>query len=248
MAKAHPVSAPLEDLVTGFGVIAAAEAAIGSLDGFTLALKASARSAGKSPAKPSGAGPRSSRSRPSTAACTRLDIELLFQLRSAHGDAFVHHAGFESKPDPAALFDVPADVLVPGARTGVITPNVAERLQVRWIAPASKVPYAATATEALKTRGIRFLADYICGADTPGDVFREVKSTVTNLVTEASVDPGGSYAGACRIANDSLPPGGTRTGCPTGLRSPEGRPLVEVGGGLWRSAEPSIRRSRRRRG
>jgi glutamate dehydrogenase (NAD(P)+) len=71
-----------------------------------------------------------------------LDIELLFELRARHGDRRVEHVGTPVLPT-AALFEVDTDVLVPGARTGVITAGQATRLRARVVSPAANVPYAA---------------------------------------------------------------------------------------------------------
>lgn len=221
---------PLEDLVTGLGVVAAAEASMGSMDGLTVALEGFGKVGGGVAREAVRRGARVV-AISTIDGCVHgqagLDVELMFQLRRAHGDAFVHNAGLESKPDPATLFDVEADVLVPGARTGVITPEVAERLKVRWIVPAANVPYTARAIDVLRRRGVRFLPDFvcnagatigfICGADTAAGVFREVERTVTELMSEASVDPAGHYAGGCRIAERFLS---------TWRELPEGPPLA----------------------
>lgn len=208
---------PLEDLVTGLGVIAAAEAAMGSIEGHAVALEGFGKVGGGVAREAARRGARVV-AISTIAGCVHdpggLDVELMFQLRQAHGDAFVHHAGHQASQDPAALFDVEADILVPGARAGVITPEMAERLKVRWIVPAANVPYTARAIDVLKRRGVRFLADFvcnagatigfICGADTAAGVFQEVERTITALMSEASVDPAGPYAGACGIAERYL--------------------------------------------
>jgi glutamate dehydrogenase/leucine dehydrogenase len=140
-----------------------------------------------------------------------LDVEALIAMRRAHGDAFVSHIGSD---DPKALFDVEADVLVPGARAGVITPEVAERLKTRWVVPAANVPYMAGAIEVLKRRRVRYLADFVCnagatigytsGAAEPSEVFRHVERTIGDLQNRAGADPRGPYEGACAIAEDFL--------------------------------------------
>ena len=208
---------PLEDLVTGYGVIVGAEAAAGPIEGMSLALEGFGKVGG-------GVAREAVRRGANIVAVSTiegcvydpsgLDVELLFQLRESHGDAFVRHARAETRDDPSSLFDVEADILVPGARTGVITGRVAERLRVRWIVPAANVPYAASAVHVLAKRGIRYLPDFVCnagatigfvcGADTAATILQEVDRTVASVMGEAAVDPAGPYAGACRIAERFL--------------------------------------------
>jgi glutamate dehydrogenase/leucine dehydrogenase len=152
----------------------------------------------------------------------------MLQLRKAHGDRFVHHMHENVTDDPAKLFDIEADVLVPGARTGVIAPAIAETLNVRWIAPAANAPYTKSAVPILQARRIRYLPDFVlnaggvigfvCGADTAAGILAEVGRIVTELTTEACVDPAGPYVGACRMAERFLAtwrePGGMPDGPP----------------------------------
>jgi glutamate dehydrogenase/leucine dehydrogenase len=208
---------PLEDLVTGLGVVAGAETAIGSLEGQAIALEGFGK-VGSGVARE--AVRRGARviAISTIAGCaydpSGLDVELMLTLRSAHGDAFVTQLRTESRTDPRALFDIPADILVPGARTGVIDERIAGRLAVRWIAPAANAPYTKTGIDVLNARGIRFLPDFVlnagavvgfvCGEETAAGVLREAEQAVTNLIAEAAVDPSGPYAAACRIAQRFL--------------------------------------------
>jgi glutamate dehydrogenase/leucine dehydrogenase len=130
-------------------------------------------------------------------------------LRYIHGDRFVHHVGLTTEA-PDALFDVEADVLVPGARTGVITEEVANRLRSRWLVPAANVPYTAVALDVLRKRRIRYLPDFVCNAGAtigymsdvqgPGELFQHVERTINRIMAEATADPRGSFEGACKMA------------------------------------------------
>jgi glutamate dehydrogenase/leucine dehydrogenase len=147
-------------------------------------------------------------------------------LRAVHGDGVVREAGGEHRSDPAALFEVDADVLVPGARTGVITSAVAERLRTRWIVPAANVPYTADSIDVMRARRIRYLADFVCNAGATigyssdakdgAELFARVESKITALCVEAGAYPQGPFEGASAIAErfitswrgpDGLPPG-----------------------------------------
>jgi glutamate dehydrogenase (NAD(P)+) len=222
---------PLEDLVTGLGVVAGMEAAIGPLDGLTIALEGFGKVGG-------GVAREAVRRGAKIIAVSTidgcvhdpkgLDVELMLTLRSAHGDAFVHHMRAEVSKDPRALFATQADILVPGARTGVISREIAEKLNVRWLAPAANTPYTKEGIEVLKQRGIRYLPDFVlnagavvgfvCGESTAAGVLKEAERVVSGLMTEASVDPAGPYDGACRMAERFLatwrPPNGMPHGPP----------------------------------
>ena len=159
-----------------------------------------------------------------------LDVELMLELRKAHGDAFVHHVGCDVKPR-AALFASDADIVVPGARAGAITKEVAGTVTARHVVPAANVPYTVEGLEVLRHRRVVALADFVCNsaavlgymhqADaTPGEVFRDVDEQISRLVEVSAVDPRGPYEGACEIAESYL-----RTWRePDGM--PAGRPLA----------------------
>jgi glutamate dehydrogenase/leucine dehydrogenase len=220
---------PIEDLVTGFGVVVAAESAIGSLDGLTFAIEGFGKVGG-------GVAREVVRRGGKVVAVSTidgcvhdpkgLDVELMLSLRHVHGDGVVREVGDAHKKDPSCLFDVDADVLVPGARTGVITPEVAERLTTRWIVPAANVPYTADAIDVMRARRVRYLADFVCNAGATigyssnakdaAELFARVERKISDLCAEAGAYPQGPFEGACAIAErfitswrgpDGLPPG-----------------------------------------
>jgi glutamate dehydrogenase (NAD(P)+) len=220
---------PIEDLVTGFGVVVAAETSIGSLDGLTLAIEGFGKVGGgvaREVVRRGGKVVAVSTIEGCVHDPKGLDVELLLSLRPVHGDSVVRHVGDEHRTDPSSLFDVDADVLVPGARTGVVTPQVARRLTTRWIVPAANVPYTADAIDVMRARRIRYLADFVCNAGaTIGyssnakdatELFARVERKITDLCAEAGAYPQGPFEGACAIAEryiaswrgpDALPPG-----------------------------------------
>src|SRR5262245_33042209 len=157
----------MDDLATGHGVKAAAEAGLRHL-GYTLG---SARGAIEGFGKV-GAG--------TAWACARagarivavstadglladpdgLDLEQLLELRARYGDRFVEHGPQLGRPREE-LFGLDCDVLVPGARPDAITADVAERLRCQVVAPAANVPYALGAIEMLCRRGIVAIPDFL---------------------------------------------------------------------------------------
>jgi glutamate dehydrogenase (NAD(P)+) len=220
---------PVEDLVTGFGVVVAAETAIGSLDGATFAIEGFGKVGGGVAKEAVRRGARVV-AVSTLAGCVRdpngLDVELMLAFRRDYGDAVVRQLARPADTDPSSLFDVDADVLVPGARTGVITAEIAERLKTRWIAPAANVPYDADAIEVMRRRRVRYLPDFVCnagstigytsGAATQQELFDRVEGMISDLMSQAQAHPSGPFEGACGIAerfieswrgSDGLPPG-----------------------------------------
>lgn len=160
----------MDDLATGHGVKAAAEAALvhsgRALAGAAIAIegfgkvgvgmalasaRAGARIVGISTvdgllADPSG-----------------LDVDELFSLRERFGDGLVTHGPAPVRPREE-LFDLECDVLVPGARPDSVTREVAGRLRCTVVAPGANVPYGPGAAEELHRRGIIAVPDFIANA------------------------------------------------------------------------------------
>jgi glutamate dehydrogenase (NAD(P)+) len=218
---------PFEDVLTGFGVVVAAETALGSLDGRSLAIEGFGKVGGGVAREAVRRGAKVvalSTLAGSVANAGGIDVEDLWCLRAKHGDDLVRHLRLEVRP-PAALFEVEADVLVPGARTGVIDTERARRAAARVIAPAANVPYVAAAPEVLGARGVLALPDFICNA---GAVLGYVSNTVAShremldlverriadLITAAMKHPRGAFAGGCSLAEEFL----------RGWREPSGMP------------------------
>jgi glutamate dehydrogenase/leucine dehydrogenase len=139
-----------------------------------------------------------------------LDVEAMLRARREHGDRFVETMSVPTRP-AADLFDVAADVLVPGARTGVLDATRAARIDVGVVVPAANVPYTSGGLRVLAERGIAAHADFVCNAGavigyqsprdaTPDQVLAAVDATITALVEEVSGHPDGPFAGACERA------------------------------------------------
>jgi glutamate dehydrogenase (NAD(P)+) len=89
-----------------------------------------------------------------------LDVEELLELRRRFGDRLVQNAARKAWPREE-LFELEADVLVPGARPDSITRSVAERVRCAVVSPGANVPYAPGAVEALHRREIVAIPDFI---------------------------------------------------------------------------------------
>ena len=160
----------MDDLATGHGVKAAAEAALAhsgramagaaiAIEGFgkvgagmaLASARAGARIVGVSTVDGLLADPDG------------LDVGELFALRERFGDGLVAHGPAPVRPREE-LFELECDVLVPGARPDSITREVAARLRCAVVAPGANAPYGPGAVEELQRRGIIAVPDFIANA------------------------------------------------------------------------------------
>ncbi len=218
---AHGV--PFEDVVTGYGVTAAAEAALDAgrgWDGRTAAIEGFGKVGGGVAREVTRRGGRVV-AVSTVAGCVAdpagLDVGRLLALRHEHGDECVLHYGGPVLP-PAGLFTgVSADVLVPGTRPGAIGGPAAEALPpgVRVIAPAANAPYTEAGAAVLRQRGIVALPDFVCNAGavigyrspaeaTPDQVLAAVEATISELIRDGLAHRDGPLAGACERAGAFL--------------------------------------------
>ncbi|HEX2850897.1 MAG TPA: Glu/Leu/Phe/Val dehydrogenase dimerization domain-containing protein [Acidimicrobiales bacterium] len=220
----HPIRAVVdgiafEDLVTGFGVAVACDVACGpgGLQGRSVAIEGFGKVGGgvaREVVRRGGRVVAVSTVEGCIADPNGLDIERLWSLRAADGDAFVHLAGVPVSP-AVALFSVECDVLVPGARTGVIDEVVAASVQAPVVVPASNVPYTRAGLDGLRSRGVGAHADFVCNSGgvlgyrsspdaTPRQVLDDVGSLISAMTAEAMAHAGGPFAGAVAKADAFL--------------------------------------------
>lgn len=157
---------PLDAFLTGLGVAVAAETVLGRLEGRAIAIEGFGKVGGATAVETARRGGRLV-AFSTIHGCVRreagFDVHELLELRAEYGDRLVQHVGEDVAP-VADLFKVEADVLVPGARIGVIDDARARAVRARVVAPAANVPYTAGALDILKGRGIPALADFVCNA------------------------------------------------------------------------------------
>ena len=208
---------PLDAYLTGLGVATAAETVLGGLEGRTAAIEGFGKVGGATAVEMARRGARLvafSTIHGFVQRASGFDVDELLHLRSRHGDRLIEHLGEEVQP-VAGLFMVEADVLVPGARIGVIDESRARSLKARVVAPGANVPYTAGALEVLRERGIPALADFVCnsgatiGYVTDGllradEAVAAVEKRVRELTKESVKDPKGPLSGAARIAEAHL--------------------------------------------
>ena len=216
---------PFEDVLTGYGVAAAADAALSAewgwgWDGRSVAIEGFGKVGGgvaREVARRGGRVVAVSTIEGYIADPSGLDVELLLALRRVHGDACVDHYGRPVGP-PALLFtSVKADVMVPGTRPGTIDSRSAAGLPVgvRVVAPAANAPYTAAGAEVLRERGIVALPDFVCNAGavigyradpdaSPAGILARVESVISGVIRESMGHVDGPLAGAFDLAGKFL--------------------------------------------
>lgn len=164
-----PDGARVHDRALGRGVASAAAAWLGSLDGRSVAIE------GFGVAGAGVARAFVARGARVVAVSTHfgavadgagLDVDALVGARHRHGPAFVRTLGLVVHR-PEELHELPVDVLVPGAGTGMYDAAMARRVDAAVIAPVAAVPYTADGLDELRTAGVAALPDFVTNA---GDV------------------------------------------------------------------------------
>ncbi|MHA2250078.1 MAG: Glu/Leu/Phe/Val dehydrogenase dimerization domain-containing protein [Candidatus Kariarchaeaceae archaeon] len=90
----------------------------------------------------------------------------LLKLQKEHGDRLIHKSGYTVHPTDY-LFEVGYDLLIPGARTKVITSRIAQKIikcKPRAIVPVANAPYTSEGLLMLEDAGILCFPDFISSA------------------------------------------------------------------------------------
>jgi glutamate dehydrogenase (NAD(P)+) len=160
----------MDDLATGHGVKAAAEAGLAhvgrtlagaavAIEGFGKVGAGTARACARAGARVVGVSTVDGL----LADADGLDVDELLALRERYGDRMVEHGPGRALPREA-LFELDCDALVPGARPDSITRDIAERVRCAVIAPGANVPYGAGGVEVLHRRGIVAVPDFVANS------------------------------------------------------------------------------------
>ena len=164
----HFEGLPLEDQLTGFGVVESALVAARAFQlpirGATVAIEGFGKVGGGAARFFARAGARVVAV--STLAGTRydpkgLDVERLLDLRHRHGDDAVRQYRGGRLLSRSALFTLPVDILIPGARPDVIHAKNVDRIQARLVVPAANIPFRPSIANRLSQRGIGVVPDFV---------------------------------------------------------------------------------------
>ena len=164
----HFEGLPLEDQLTGFGVVESALVAARAFQlpirGAAVAIEGFGKVGGGAARFFARAGARVVAV--STLAGTRhdpkgLDVERLLDLRQEYGDDAVRQYRGGRLLSRSALFTLPVDILIPGARPDVIHAKNVDRIQARLVVPAANIPFRPSIANRLSQRGIGVVPDFV---------------------------------------------------------------------------------------
>ncbi len=122
-----------------------------------------------------------------------LDVVKLMDARRQRGDEGVDEYPEAEHMDSEAIYTLPVDVLVPGARPHVINEDNVHQVRASVISSLANVPVSDGAVETLFQRGIHFVPDFISNmgwfvpwlvsavGGTTQDVFKGVSELMTPL-------------------------------------------------------------------
>jgi len=162
---------PLEDHLTGYGVVVAAKTACEfidlSMDGATVAIEGFGKVGG-------GVARYMARSGAKVVAISSiegavynpdgLDVEKMLEMRKKFGDKVVLEYEDAEQIKKEELFTLPVDILVPGARPYVINKDNVDKIQAKLISPGANIPVTEEADEILLKRGVVVLPDFIANS------------------------------------------------------------------------------------
>ena len=204
------------DELLAAGVLAAAAAALGGLDGRTLAIEG-AGSAG--PSLVTLATEQGARvvavgtARGTVSAPDGLDATAIAAEWASHGDGLPGALG--SELSPAAVLTTEADALICGSKVGLIDHELAAQLPQRVVVPIGAVPVTAKALAVAGRRDVVVLPDFLTtsgplhawapGASDDADAARQAaEAFISTTTTELLDHEEGPLLGACYRAEEFL--------------------------------------------
>jgi len=159
---------PLEDQLTGFGVVEAARTAAEffavPFSGARVAIEGFGKVGGGAARFFARAGAQVVAV--STLAGTRfaprgLDVDRLLMLRQEHGDDAVRHYPQGKLLPRNRLLTLPVDILIPGARPDAINGKNVEHIQAKLVVPGANIPFTRALANRLSARGIGLVPDFV---------------------------------------------------------------------------------------
>ena len=164
----HFEGLPLEDQLTGFGVV---ESALVAAKAFQLPIQDAAVAIEGFGKVGGGAARFFTRAGArvvavSTLSGTRyqpqgLNVDQLFDLRQQYGDDVVRHYRGGRLLSRSVLFTLPVDILIPGARPDVINAKNVNRIQAKLVVPAANIPFRIPIANRLSKRDIGVVPDFV---------------------------------------------------------------------------------------
>jgi len=194
---------PLEDHLTGFGVVAAAKAASKfanvDIEGATVAIEGFGKVGG-------GIARYMERAGAKVIAISTIQgalynprgfkVEKLLEMRKRYGDEVVLKYKDAKRIQKEELLFLPVDIMVPGARPDVINKANADKIKAKMISSGANIPVTPEAEEILFKRGIISVPDFVANAGgviaaivdrtggTEKQAFEKVEETIASTTRE----------------------------------------------------------------
>jgi len=194
---------PLEDHLTGFGVVAAAKTASKfadvNIEGATVAIEGFGKVGGGVARYMEKAGAKVvaiSTIRGAIHNRRGLRVEKLLEMRKRYGDEVVLKYKEAEPITKEELFLLPVDVLVPSARPDVINKGNADKIRTNLISSGANLPVTQEAEEILFRKGTISVPDFVANAGgviagivdrmggTEEEAFKTVEETITSVTQE----------------------------------------------------------------
>lgn len=93
-----------------------------------------------------------------------LDVDLLLELKEAHGDHLVDHYEGARKLAPSEELTLPVDVVVPAATQDVIDSEVAKEIKAKLVVEGANLAIDSQAQAVLHDRGVILVPDFVANA------------------------------------------------------------------------------------
>jgi len=194
---------PLEDHLTGFGVVSAAKAASKfadvSIEGATVAIEGFGKVGGGVARYMEKAGSKVvaiSTIRGAIYNHRGLKVEKLLEMRKRYGDGVVLEYKEAEQIKKEELFLLPVDVLVPSARPDVINKGNADKIKAKLVSSGANLPVTQEAEEILFRKGTISVPDFVANAGgviagiidrtggTEEEAFKTVEERITSITRE----------------------------------------------------------------
>jgi len=207
LAEQEKDGEPIDNRVTGYGVVVAAEAACEfagmELQGATVAVEGFGKVGGGVARYMAEVGAKVVAISTINGTAYNeggLDIKKLLEARKKSGDSAVQDYKGAQHIDRGEIYFLPVDILVPGARPYVIDQNNVGRVQAKVISSIANIPITDEAEEILFQRGIYSVPDFISNiggvmlgvvgavGGTADDVFKSLRELVSPLASEILAD------------------------------------------------------------
>jgi glutamate dehydrogenase (NAD(P)+) len=162
---------PIENHVTGYGVVVAAQAACAfagiDMKGASVAIEGFGKVGGGVARYITEAGAKV------VAISTidgmilndgGLDVDLLLEKRAKMGDKAVKEFEKAEHFDKEKIFSLPVDILIPGARPYVIDEKNVNQVKAKVISSIANIPITDEAQETLLQKGVLIVPDFVSNA------------------------------------------------------------------------------------